>query len=62
LAQLQKNGLTEAAWEQVAKIYEIADIAWAAKRNGHSLRQTKAAQRRREVEALETMYKKGVDD
>jgi hypothetical protein len=57
LLSLQSKGLTDEVWEDVASIWEIADVAWAAKRNGRSLSQTKAAQKRREIEQLERMYK-----
>ena len=53
---LQREGLTGDAWEHVATIWQIADIAWAAARNGRSLRQTRAAQRRREIEELGQMF------
>ena len=54
---LQRDGLTDEAWERVATIWEIADIGWAARRNGRSLRQTRAAGRRREIKELEQMLR-----
>jgi hypothetical protein len=46
VAILQRDGLTDEAWEEVAQICEIADISWAARRNARGLRRTKATYRR----------------
>jgi hypothetical protein len=49
MSVLQSEGLTDNAWEELAKLWEIADIAWDAKCNGRNLsHRPRAAQRRRD--------------